>query len=143
MELSAKAQYALVALIELAAVHGQPLLLQSGDIAGRQGIPDRYLEQVLAALRRGGLLEGIRGPRGGYRLARPPSQINLDQVLACLEGERPGMAAAERTSAEFSVVDALDQRLALARTRILSQTRLDQLLEERQSLTSPQPMFFI
>ncbi len=133
----------MVALIELAAVYGQQRLLQSGDIARGQGIPDRYLEQMLTALRRGGLLEGVRGPRGGYRLARPPSQISLDQVLACLEGERPASATAERTTAEFGVVEAVEHRLAQARHRILTQTRLDQLLEERQSMTSPLPMFFI
>ncbi|MEB3324094.1 MAG: Rrf2 family transcriptional regulator, partial [Cyanobacteriota bacterium] len=70
MAFSAKTQYALVSLIELAAVYGQGGVLQVGEIAQRQSIPDRYLEQMLTTLRRVQILRSQRGPRGGYQLAR-------------------------------------------------------------------------
>jgi Rrf2 family protein len=143
--LSTKAEYGLVALLELGAIHASGKHLQVAEIARRQGIPERYLEQMLTTLRRGGLLHSIRGPRGGYRLARPPAEIHLDEVLDCLEGS----PAASRTrtgqdhSPDFAVLEALEGRLQQAQRRILRQTRLDQLLEERQTLSEPQPMFFI
>lgn len=144
MELRARTAYGIVALIELAAIHGSDQLLQVGEIARRQGIPERYLEQMLTSLRRAGLLHSSRGPRGGYRLARPPAAIHLDEVVQCLEGERPPQPRQEAGgSAEFAVLDALEERLRQARSQILRRTRLDQLLEERQALSEPQPMFFI
>lgn len=145
MKLSTKAEYGLVALLELGAIHSSGKHLQVAEIARRQGIPERYLEQMLTTLRRGGLLHSIRGPRGGYRLARPPAEIHLDEVLDCLEG--PPTASRTRTgedhSPDFAVLEALEGRLQQAQRRILQQTRLDQLLEERQNLSEPQPMFFI
>jgi Rrf2 family protein len=145
LELSTKTAYGLVALLELGSIHPSGQLLQVAEIARRQGIPERYLEQMLTALRRGGLLHSIRGPRGGYRLARPPAEIHLHEVVDCLEG--PPTDPHPRSSAgqtpDFAVLEALDDRLQQARRRILEQTRLDQLLEERQTLSEPQPMFFI
>lgn len=153
MELRARTVYGIVALIELAAIHGSDQLLQVGEIARRQGIPERYLEQMLTSLRRAGLLHSSRGPRGGYRLARPPASIHLDEVVHCLEGDQTPEARQARTSsdagagasssAEFAVLEALEERLRQARGEILRRTRLDQLLEERQALSEPQPMFFI
>ena len=84
---SAKTQYALVSLIELAAIHGQGGVLQVGEIAQRQSIPDRYLEQMLTTLRRSHILRSLRGPKGGYQLARPPALVRLAEIVACLEGE--------------------------------------------------------
>jgi Rrf2 family protein len=143
LELSTKAEYGLVALLELGSIHPSGKLLQVAEIARRQGIPERYLEQMLTTLRRGGLLHSIRGPRGGYRLARPPAEIHLDEVVDCLEGQPDRTRDGRHQSLEFSVLDVLDGRLQQARRRILEQTRLDQLLEERQGLSEPQPMFFI
>ncbi len=145
MKLSTKAEYGLVALLELGAIHPSGQLLQVAEIARRQGIPERYLEQMLTSLRRGGLLQSIRGPRGGYRLARPPAEIQLSEVVDCLEGtpSKSQPRAGAHHSPDFAVLKALEGRLQQAQRRILEQTRLDQLLEERQGLSQPQPMFFI
>ncbi|MEA5572510.1 Rrf2 family transcriptional regulator [Calothrix sp. UHCC 0171] len=86
MELSSKLEYALLALLEIANLHnnGEPLQIQ--QIADARNIPKRYLEQVLATLRRGGLIKSTRGVKGGYVLAREPHQINVLDVLECIEG---------------------------------------------------------
>ena len=89
MALSAKTRYGIVSLIELAAIYGQGGVLQVAEIAQRQGIPDRYLEQMLTSLRRARILRSIRGPRGGYQLARPPAEILVQEVVITLEGEPP------------------------------------------------------
>jgi Rrf2 family protein len=136
-----------VALLELAALPFGERWMQAGEIARRQGIPERYLEQMLITLRRGELLRSLRGPRGGYQLTRPANAINLAEVITCLEGRRhpPAESACSSTerSADFAAVEQLEQRLQQAQQRILQQTTLAQLLEERQLLQVPQPMFFI
>lgn len=136
-----------MALLELAALPFGERWMQAGEIARRQGIPERYLEQMLITLRRGELLRSLRGPRGGYQLTRPANAINLAEVISCLEGRgqppAEGAHSSTERSADFTAVEQLEQRLQQAQLRILQQTTLAQLLEERQLLQVPQPMFFI
>lgn len=74
------------------AFHGGPEPVQSQDIARRLGLPRRYLEQVMQQLVRAGILRGVRGPRGGYRLARERRRITVGQVVRVVHG---GEEAAE------------------------------------------------
>jgi len=140
---SAKTEYGLVSLLELAAIHPQGGVLQVAEIASRQGIPDRYLEQMLTSLRRGRILLSIRGPRGGYQLARPPAEIRISEVVACLEGEVVNRTGASRQSPEFAVIGGLQERLEQARQAILAGTSLQDLLEERDQRLQSQVMYFI
>jgi Rrf2 family protein len=73
-------------MLELANCYRRNESLQIQQIALLQNIPNRYLEQLLATLRRGGLIKSIRGSKGGYILARDPQQITLLDVLNCIEG---------------------------------------------------------
>lgn len=140
---SAKTEYGLVSLVELAAIYSQGGVLQVTEIAQRQGIPDRYLEQMLTSLRRGRILRSIRGPRGGYQLARPPAEIRVAEVVSCLEGERSPRAAASRDTPEFSVISSLQDRLEQTQLAILESTTLEALLESRDQLAQSQAMYFI
>ncbi|MFN9548447.1 MAG: RrF2 family transcriptional regulator [Cyanobacteriota bacterium] len=139
---SAKTQYALVSLMELAAIHAQGGVLQVGEIAQRQSIPDRYLEQMLTALRRSHILRSLRGPKGGYQLARPPAQVRLAEIVACLEGE-PEASSGGRPSPEFQVLAQLEDQLQQARQRLLQNTTLQDLLDRRNSISQSQLMYFI
>jgi Rrf2 family protein len=85
MRISSKGEYGLRALLDLAQRYGDGPI-QSRDIHERQGIDENYLNQILILLRRSGLIESIRGPQGGHRLARPPSQIGILEALLALEG---------------------------------------------------------
>lgn len=143
MSLSAKVRYGIVSLIELAAIHGQGGVLQVGEIAHRQNIPDRYLEQMLTSLRRASILRSIRGPRGGYQLARPPAQVLLLDVVAALEGETPTRDVTERSTAESEVLASLEDRLESGRLAILRGTSLQDLLDQRDRLMQAQVMYFI
>lgn len=81
---SRKAWFALVAVLDIAChAGGQPV--QSQDINHRQGIPRRYLEKSLQHLVRSGLLQGVRGPRGGYRLALERRRITVGAVLRAVQ----------------------------------------------------------
>ncbi len=143
MALSAKVQYGIVALIELAAIHGQGGVLQVAEIAQRQTIPDRYLEQMLTSLRRARILRSIRGPKGGYQLARPPAEVTVQEVVAALEGETQSRTSSERSTAEFEVLTSLEGRLEDARSAILGGTTLQDLLDQRDQLVQAQVMYFI
>jgi Rrf2 family protein len=140
---SSKTEYGLVALIELAGVYASGGVMQVAEIATRQSIPDRYLEQMLTSLRRGGILRSIRGPKGGYQLARPPAEIQVADVVACLEGDGGARDAAIRQTPEFDVLHALTGELEAARLALLQGTTVQQLVERRDALLQAQAMYFI
>jgi len=80
-----RADYGARAMIDLAQHQGGGLV-QTAEIAARQHIPESYLEQLLAALRKAGLVRSVRGPSGGHELARDPAELSLGDVLDVLEG---------------------------------------------------------
>jgi Rrf2 family protein len=85
MRISAKSEYAIKAVLDL-AMRGHRELVPIQVIAGRQRIPQRYLEQVLLALKRAGLVTSKRGSSGGYLLTRSPDHITVGDVLRAVEG---------------------------------------------------------
>ena len=143
MAFSAKTEYGLVALIEIAAKYGTGGVTQVAEIAARQTIPDRYLEQMLTSLRRGGILHSIRGPKGGYQLAKPPADISVAEVVSCLEGSAQETSEGRRKTPEFAVLHDLDQRLEVARQSLLQSTTLETLIEQRNRKTGDSTMYFI
>ena len=86
MRISTKGDYGLRALIELAHHYGQTKPVQSGEIAARQSIPESYLEQLLATLRRAGFIRSVRGPQGGHSLIRDPRDLRASEIIVALEG---------------------------------------------------------
>jgi Rrf2 family transcriptional regulator, cysteine metabolism repressor len=85
VRLSAKGEYAIKAMLDL-ALHDGEGLRPIQEIASRQGIPQRYLEQVLLQLKRSGMLASKRGAAGGYRLHRSPDEITVGDVLRAVDG---------------------------------------------------------
>jgi Rrf2 family iron-sulfur cluster assembly transcriptional regulator len=84
MRLSTKAQYAVRAMVSLnLQAAGGPVAIR--DVAVREEISLQYLEQLFAKLRRGGIVDSVRGPGGGYLLARPASEIRVDQIIDSVE----------------------------------------------------------
>jgi Rrf2 family protein len=88
MNISVKGEYALQALIDLAAqTPGEPVKI--ADIARRQRIPQKFLELILAGLKQGGFVESRRGAEGGYLLARAADSLTVGDVLRFVEGPQP------------------------------------------------------
>jgi Rrf2 family transcriptional regulator, iron-sulfur cluster assembly transcription factor len=85
LRLTTRTRYAIRALYDL-AFHGGAAAAQAKEIAERQGIPFKFLEQILQDLRRAGLVDARRGPHGGYVLARAPSEISMADVLRAVRG---------------------------------------------------------
>lgn len=91
LRLPRKALYALEAVVDV-AFNARPDPVQAKEITRRQGIPPRYLEQVMQQLVHAGVLKGVRGPRGGYVLARERRRISVADILQAIQGlDREGM----------------------------------------------------
>src|SRR6185437_13309615 len=89
MRLSAKAQYACVAMVELACNYGVKTPVHLKSIAENHGISQRFLVQILLQLKGAGLVESTRGAAGGYQLARPPVKISLAEVVHAIDQAPP------------------------------------------------------
>lgn len=86
MKVSTKGRYALRIMIDL-ALNNDGSYISLKDIAMRQGISFKYLEQIMSLLNKAGYLETLRGNNGGYRLSRKPSEYNVGEILRVTEGE--------------------------------------------------------
>jgi Rrf2 family cysteine metabolism transcriptional repressor len=89
MKVSAKAEYACLAVIELAANYDAPQPVRVKAIADSHGIPQRFLVQILLQLKGAGLVVSLRGAAGGYQLARPPEEISLADVINAIDRTAP------------------------------------------------------
>lgn len=145
MELSCKTEYVLLALLELATHHHSGEPLQAREIASRQHIPDRYLEQLLAMLRRSGFVKSQRGVKGGYLLARSPQDISLLEIISRTEGFEAQTEAevdAPRTT-ECMVVRDVWAEVRQAAIAVLSRYTLKDLLEKRDLKQQMGLMYYI
>jgi Rrf2 family protein len=148
VRVSAKGEYAIRALLDL-ALHDREKLQPIQDIAARQGIPQRYLEQVLLQLKRAGLLESRRGSAGGYRLSRPTDQVTVGDVLRTVEGTVAGAEPVRRGGrhahdAHGGDLSELWRDIALAVSGVVDRVTLEDLrrrAEERRS--DAHPMYHI
>jgi Rrf2 family protein len=94
MKLSAKTEYACIAMLELARRYerGEPVRIR--DIADEHGIPSRFLVQILLQLKGAGYVASTRGAAGGYQLIKPPATISLGEVMNVIEGKENGHSSA-------------------------------------------------
>lgn len=131
VNLSAKTEYACIAVLELAARRqvGEPVRIR--EIAERQGVPPRFLVQILLQLKSAGVVVSTRGAAGGYQLARKPEDVTLGEVMAVMEGP----AAEAKTGASVStpitrVLGAAWRRVDDAQRRMLDEITFADLVEE-------------
>jgi Rrf2 family iron-sulfur cluster assembly transcriptional regulator len=133
MKLSTKGRYAMVALADIALQEGDALVTL-GDISKRQDISLPYLEQLFVKLRRADLVSSVRGPGGGYRLARAPSDIRVSDVLAAVDEtvdalhKGAGASGGASGSKAQSVTNRLWEGLSAQVYVFLHQTRLSDVV---------------
>lgn len=148
MELSLKSEYAILALLELATHFTTDQPLQIRQIASLQNIPDRYLEQLLATLRRHGLVKSQRGSKGGYTLAREPWRISVLEIVHCIEGSEPlstdskNPNSSDETSS-VAVVRELWQSAQQAAADVLDNCSLKDLYEREKQRRLTTTMYYI
>lgn len=99
MQIPAKSDYAIRALLVLAASDGRPT--SGASLAAAQQIPPKFLELILAELRRSGIVASVRGAEGGYRLARPATQIALADVIRAVDGPLAEVRGERPESVEY------------------------------------------
>jgi Rrf2 family protein len=137
MNLSAKTEYACLALLELAQHYDSGRPVQVRLIAERHGIPSPFLVQILQELKRARLVVSIRGAGGGYRLMRPPQEITLAEVLDAVEAaEEPSSCAAGSSPLAPALLDVCHELSAVRRARLEGIT-LDHLLDRAHAGAGP------
>jgi len=145
VELSCKCEYAVLALLTLVEHYRQGDPLQIRQIAAQQHIPDRYLEQLLATLRRSGLVFSQRGARGGYLLARAPWKITLLEIINCIEGRESPVPVSPNPNMtlEKVVVQEIWQEADQAANTVLQDCTLQDLCDRRDVKQQIDLMYYI
>jgi Rrf2 family protein len=146
VELSLKSEYAILAMLELAMNFTIDQPLQIRQIANQQNIPDRYLEQLLATLKRQGLVKSQRGAKGGYILAREPWEISLLQIIHGIEGyDLLGEKASKGTheSASVAVIHEAWEAAQKAAFNVLDSCTLKDLCDRQRQRQIATTMYYI
>jgi Rrf2 family transcriptional regulator, iron-sulfur cluster assembly transcription factor len=152
MKLSTKGRYAMVALADLAlaetGVEKGEELMSLAEIARRQDISLPYLEQLFVKLRRAGLVEAVRGPGGGYRLARSPAEIRVSQILEAVEEtvdamhQGAGASGGHSGTKAQSLANRLWESLSANVYVFLHQTRLSDVIRNELTPCPAVPALF-
>jgi len=147
MRISARGEYAIKAVLDLALHHDRGLI-PIQEVAARQGIPQRYLEQVLLALRRAGVLGSKRGSSGGYHLMKPPEELTVGVVLRAVEGRgAPFEVTAHghgRGHAEAHDLAELWEEIAEAVSKVVDRLTFGELAARaRERRSAARPMYHI
>ncbi len=127
MKISAKAEYACLAVLALARQRPDDPPIRIREISETHGIPERYLVQILLQLKGAGLVTSIRGASGGYRLARPASEISLGEVLSAIDG--PDTPPRDALLPAARVLASIWEDVRAAERAVLDRTSIAQLSE--------------
>ena len=144
MRLSKRTEYGLRAVVQLARLWPRTFV-QSKDLAQQEGLPNKFLESILLALRRGDFLESKVGSGGGYRLSRAPREINVGDLIRRLEGRltvKEPRRVEERSPGEVAV-HLLNEKLTEATDAALDDLTLEQLIEHVNRTGGLQQMYYI
>lgn len=148
MKISAKGRYALASAISLAGYYSTGESIAVISISEKLGISKIYLEQVFSLLKRGGIVNSVKGAQGGYQLSRPPRQITVLDILSAVElslfepaGETvPDKAPDIEAAMRLSAFDVLDEAIKKALESI---TLYDLITEAEKHKSDQELMFFI
>ena len=142
VKVSAKTEYACIAILELASRYDSANPARVRDLAQTHDIPLRFLVQILLQMKASGFVVSTRGKSGGYQLNRPPQQITLGEVMAAIEGSRPhGMDGRQSgTSIARALRDVWDEA-EQAQQNVLQSVTVAELLELTREV--PGAMYYI
>jgi Rrf2 family protein len=140
MKLSAKTEYACLAMLQLAHDYSNGEPVQIRRIADMHGIPSRFLVQILLQLKGASLVASTRGAAGGYRLARPPREITLGEVIEVMEGDERPQTNAGKTTPLVNALLYLCRELGSAQRDRLDDLSLADIVEQA---AQREPMWYI
>ena len=137
-----------MATIELAR-HDRSTPLQAKAIAARQGIPSRFIEQILQGLKQAGLVRSLRGAQGGYTLAQDPNQITLAELVNSMNGKDASSSTAngspghtENRGASNTILSNIWAQVQEAEQAVLRVISLQSLVEQHQKLESQRSLMY-
>jgi len=136
MRVSAKAQYACIAMLELASNYQEPQLLQVKSIADSHGISPRFLVQILLQLKVHGLVRSVRGAAGGYQLARSPELITLAEVINAIDDVTPSLPPALmalKPSPSVAALSTIFQEVDAKERQVLREVTLADLVRRAEA----------
>ena len=140
MKLSAKTEYAGLAMLQLAEDYATGEPVQIRRIAEKHGIPSGFLVQILLQLKSANLVASTRGAAGGYRLTRPPGEITLGDVVEVMEGDdRPDSSAGKVTPLTRALLELRQELDGLLRERLAATTLADLV----ELAAGREPMWYI
>jgi Rrf2 family protein len=130
MNISAKTEYACIAVLELAARYGSGKPVRIRDIADANGIPSRFLVQILLQLKSAGIVGSTRGAAGGYQLVKPPEEITLGEVMAVSDGQSTEpLSSLERETGSSRALMETWQNVSAVQTEMLESVTFADLVE--------------
>jgi Rrf2 family cysteine metabolism transcriptional repressor len=133
VKISAKTEYACIAMLELAASYGSGEPVRIRSIADEHGIPSRFLVQILLQLKGAGFVTSTRGASGGYQLVKAPEEISLADVMQVIEGaEEPIVSCASPDSVAGKVLRQAWQEVADVEQEMLHAITFAELIERSQ-----------
>jgi Rrf2 family protein len=137
MRVSAKTEYACIAMLELAAQFGAGEPTRIRQIAEKHGVPQRFLVQILLQLKGAGLVASVRGAAGGYRLLSPPDEVSLGRVMEVVDGlaEDDQKTSASPDSPAVRVLSQAWKEVSAVQHKMLDGITLADLLERARSQT--------
>ncbi len=142
LELSSKLEYGLLALVELAKYYDSKDMIGTKEIATKQNIPDRYLDQILTELKRAGITQSFRGAKGGHRLSRSSKEITLAEIIKGLEPAKlktPGLQISPSQKAILTIWSKMTQDLEV----VLDKITLEDFCLAAQNYEQSQIMYYI
>lgn len=136
MKISTKGRYAVRVMLDL-AMNNTGECIKVKEIAGRQGISEKYLEQIIAVLNRAGYVKSVRGAQGGYRIAKDPSEYTVGMILRLTEGSLAPVACLEEDYGECNRCDTCEtlgvwKDVYEAVNKVVDNVTIADLLEKRQ-----------
>ena len=149
MRLSTRGRYGIKSMFDL-ALHGVATPLPFKAIAERQEISEAYLEQLIASLRKAGLVKSVRGAQGGYLLACPPSEITVGSIIRTLEGslapvecvaEGEEFAGCEKSN--FCVTRGIWEKIKDSIDSVIDSITLQDMLDDYEKLNMQDNMYYI
>ncbi len=135
-----RAMVAVTVMLDVAFHSGRAATVSAADIAGRLGMARRGMEPLLQALSRAGLLDSVRGPRGGYRLGRPRRDVSLSDIVAAATADEADAGDGPGGRLQAAVIDALWNELDAAATTRLAALTLDDLMRRAAAAGMRRPV---
>lgn len=136
MKISTKGRYAVRVMLDL-ALNNTGECIKVKEIANRQGISEKYLEQIIAVLNKAGYVKSVRGAQGGYRIAKEPKEYTVGMILRLTEGSLAPVACLEEGADECERCDTCEtlevwKKLYDAINDVVDNVTLADLVEQRQ-----------